>query len=72
MVLLQNRHCVRILITVHLVTDVACPHRVGSNYPSVAEVLPALNLLNKLGANLALQLGYYLFHTFFLGVAVEP
>ena len=60
------------LITLRVVTDVAYPHRVGSNYPSVAEVLPDLDLLNKPCANFALQLGYYLLCTFFLSVAVEP
>ena len=60
------------LIALRVVTDVADPYRAGSNYPSVAEILPAFDFLNELSTNFALQLGYHLFRTFFLDVTVEP
>ena len=69
MLLLQKRHCVRMLIALRVVTDVADPYQAGSNYPSVAEILPAFN---ELSTNFALQLGYHLFRTFFLDVTVKP
>ena len=60
------------LVVTRVVADFANSHRVGSDYPFLAEILPASDLVDKLGAKFAFQPGYHLFRTYLLSVAVEP
>ena len=60
-----------VLIVVGVIMNVTNVHRTGANNPLVAVGFSRLDLVNKLGAHLALQANYYVLHSSFLN-AVQP